>query len=78
MQHQTMGLSEYLQASFPASSIGRKMFFGRFRFLPFLAGLILGGIVFLVFKPESKDRVVKWPHPENAGKVTYRDRNGLC
>ena len=40
----------------------------------------MGGIVFLKLKPESggMDRVVKWPRPENAGKVTYRDRNGLC
>ncbi len=29
-------------------------------------------------KPETKERVVKWPHPSNTGKVTYRDRNGLC
>ena len=50
----------------------------RFKILPFLAGLLIGGIIFLGIKPESKERVVKWPHPENAGKVTYRDRNGLC
>jgi hypothetical protein len=49
-----------------------------FKFLPFLAGLIVGIIVFFYFKPESKERVIKWPRPENCGKHTYRDRNGLC
>ena len=49
-----------------------------FRILPFIAGLIIAAVIFLGFKPESKERVVKWPHPSNAGKVTYRDRNGLC
>jgi hypothetical protein len=52
--------------------------FHHFKFLPFLAGLILGGVIFLGLKPETKERVVKWPHPSNAGKITYRDRNGLC
>lgn len=48
------------------------------KFLPFIAGLIAGAIVFFGFKPETKERVIKWPHPNNAGKMTYRDRNGLC
>lgn len=52
--------------------------FNRFELVPFLVGLVSAGIVFFYFKPETKDRVVKWPHPSNAGKVTYRDRNGLC
>jgi hypothetical protein len=49
-----------------------------FKVLPFIAGLVIAAVIFLGFKPESKERVVKWPHPSNAGKVTYRDRNGLC
>jgi hypothetical protein len=52
--------------------------FHHFKILPFLAGLIVGGVIFLGLKPETKERVVKWPHPSNTGKVTYRDRNGLC
>jgi len=53
--------------------------FNHFRVLPFLAGLVLGIIVFFYLKPEtSADRVVKWPRPENCGKHTYRDRNGIC
>lgn len=46
--------------------------------LPFLIGLGVGLFVFYVGKPEQQERVVKWPHPSNAGKVVYRDRNGLC
>jgi hypothetical protein len=49
-----------------------------FKLVPFLLGLVLSGIVFIWLKPESADKVVKWPHPNNAGKVVYRDRNGLC
>jgi hypothetical protein len=49
-----------------------------FKFLPFIAGFIVAAIVFFGFKPETKERVIKWPHPSNAGKMTYRDRNGLC
>jgi hypothetical protein len=52
--------------------------FHHFRLLPFLAGLAVGAVVFFYLKPESKERVVKWPRPENCGKFTYRDRNGLC
>jgi hypothetical protein len=46
--------------------------------MPFLLGLVTASIVFLYLKPEASERVVKWPRPENAGKVTYRDRNGIC
>jgi hypothetical protein len=49
-----------------------------FKLLPFIAGLVVAAIVFFGFKPETKERVIKWPHPSNAGKMTYRDRNGLC
>jgi hypothetical protein len=50
-----------------------------FKLLPFLAGLVVGYVIFFVFKPETAiDRTVRWPNPENAGKTTYRDRNGLC
>ena len=52
--------------------------FHHFKLLPFLAGLAVGAVVFFYLKPESKERVVKWPRPENCGKITYRDRNGLC
>jgi len=49
-----------------------------FELLPFTAGLVIAAIIFFGLKPETKDRVVKWPNPENAGKAVYRDRNGMC
>jgi hypothetical protein len=49
-----------------------------FRIVPFLVGLAVAAVIFLGLKPEASERVVKWPRPENAGKVTYRDRNGIC
>ena len=52
--------------------------FHHFLLIPFLIGLGLGIAIFFFLKPETKDRVVKWPHPSNVEKITYRDRNGLC
>jgi hypothetical protein len=49
-----------------------------FKLIPFVSGLVIGAIIFFGFKPDTRDRVVKWPNTENAGKVVYRDRNGLC
>jgi hypothetical protein len=49
-----------------------------FKIIPFLIGLVFAAVIFLGIKPEASERVVKWPRPENAGKVTYRDRNGVC
>lgn len=49
-----------------------------FKIIPFIAGLVVAAIIFLGFKPDASERVIKWPRPENSGKITYRDRNGLC
>jgi hypothetical protein len=48
------------------------------RFLPLIAGIVAGIIIVFGLKPDTRERVVKWPHPNNTGKVVYRDRNGLC
>jgi hypothetical protein len=51
----------------------------RFEIIPFLAGITVAYFIVFWVKPETAgDRVVKWPRPENCGKVTYRDRNGIC
>ena len=52
--------------------------FHHFQLMPFLVGLVVSGIIFLVLKTDNKERVTKWPRPENAGKTVYRYRNGLC
>jgi hypothetical protein len=51
--------------------------FKHFMILPFIAGVILGifGIYFM--KPEATI-VFKYPTPENTGKLTYKDKNGVC
>ena len=45
--------------------------------MPLIAGVVLGvmGIYFL--KPEVMV-VYKYPTPDNAGKLTYRDKNSVC
>ena len=47
------------------------------RLLPFITGLIIGVIAILLIKPQ-KNVVYKYPTPENAGKVIYKDKNGVC
>ena len=48
-----------------------------FRILPFVLGVILGifGIYFV--KPEQTV-TYRYPTPDNAGTVTYKDKNGVC
>jgi hypothetical protein len=45
--------------------------------IPFLAGLVIGIIAIMFINPE-KTVVFKYPTPENSGKVTYKDKNGVC
>jgi hypothetical protein len=45
--------------------------------IPFLAGLVIGIIAIMFINPE-KTIVFKYPTPENCGKVTYKDKNGVC
>lgn len=47
------------------------------KIVPFIAGLIIGVIAILCMKPQS-DVVYKYPSPANAGKIIYKDKNGVC
>lgn len=47
------------------------------KIIPFIAGLVIGVIAILYIKPQ-KDVVYKYPSPDNAGKITYKDKNGVC
>lgn len=47
------------------------------RFPALIAGIIGG---FLLVRLFGIDRPIfyKWPSPDNAGKVKYKDKNGVC
>jgi len=51
--------------------------FKHFRFLPFLFGIVIG-IVGIYFVKPQETVIMKYPTPDNAGKVTYKDKNGVC
>ncbi len=48
-----------------------------FRLVPFLLGLAIAGLVFLVYKPQ-KQVIHQYPHPTDAEGKVYRDPNGTC
>jgi hypothetical protein len=45
--------------------------------LIFVFGLGIGYFLVTVIKPTKKE-TIKYPHPENVGKLTYKDMNGIC
>jgi hypothetical protein len=47
------------------------------RLLPFIGGIVIGIIAVLFVKPQ-KNIVYKYPTPDTAGKITYKDKNGIC
>ena len=52
-------------------------FFDKLRLLPLLMGLFLGMFFVYILKPVP-NVLYKYPTIENAGKITYMDRNGVC
>jgi len=48
-----------------------------FRLVPFLLGLGLACIVFLVYKPE-KQVIRQYPHPSESKDKIFRDPNMTC
>jgi hypothetical protein len=51
--------------------------FDHFRIIPFLVGIAVGILVFLVYKPE-KQEIKQYPHPEEASTKIFKDPNGTC
>ncbi len=47
------------------------------RFPALIVGLVAGFVLLRVYQRE-KPIYYKWPSPDNAGKVKYKDRNGIC
>jgi hypothetical protein len=52
--------------------------FEHFMLVPFLIGLILG--LFLIYYDVNlpSEKIPKWPHPSNADKLVFKDKNDLC
>jgi hypothetical protein len=48
-----------------------------FRLLPFGAGLAIGFLILIAYKPPKK-MIYEYPHPENVKDRVYKDRNGVC
>jgi hypothetical protein len=42
-----------------------------------IAGIAIGIIILYVYNGD-KAEIVKFPHPENVGKLVYKDNNNLC
>jgi hypothetical protein len=47
------------------------------KIMPLIFGIVLGIIGIMFIKPEQ-NVVYKYPSPDNAGKITYKDKNGIC
>lgn len=52
-------------------------FFNHLQLMPFLIGLFFGMFLVYILKPTATV-IYKYPTIDNAGKVTYQDRNGAC
>jgi hypothetical protein len=52
-------------------------FFNHLQLLPFLLGLFIGMFFVYILKP-TPTVVYKYPSMDNAGKILYQDRNGVC
>jgi hypothetical protein len=47
------------------------------RIIPLVFGIVIGIIAILFIKP-SKNVIHKYPTPSTAGKLIYKDKNGVC
>ncbi len=48
-----------------------------FRLLPFLAGIAIAFLVFMIYKPQ-KQVIRQYPHPQEAETKVFKDPNGTC
>jgi hypothetical protein len=47
------------------------------RIIPLILGIVIGIVAVMFVKPE-KNIIYKYPTPETAGKIVYKDKNGVC
>jgi hypothetical protein len=45
--------------------------------IPLIVGIVIG-IISIFFVNPQKSIIYKYPTPENAGKIIYKDKNGVC
>lgn len=50
---------------------------GHFRIIPFIAGIIVGIIIFSNYKVEPLS-ILQYPHPDNIHERVYKDHNNVC
>ena len=53
------------------------MLYKQFKWVPFLAGLIIG-IIVLRFVKTDPVVIYDYPHPDTVKQRVYRDKNGAC
>ena len=51
--------------------------FQHIRLVPLLIGLVIG-IIGILFVKQTQNVIYKYPTPENAGKIVYKDKNDVC
>jgi hypothetical protein len=51
--------------------------FKHFNIYAFVFGIIIGIIGIYFVKPEQT-QIVRNPHPDNVGKLVYKNKNGIC
>ena len=50
---------------------------GHFRLIPFILGIALASVIFMIYKPE-KHVIHQYPHPKDASMKIFKDPNGTC
>jgi hypothetical protein len=51
--------------------------FAHLRLLPFVVGIIVGGVLFAVYKPDAQV-IRQYPHPKDSKDKIFKDPNGTC
>jgi hypothetical protein len=53
-------------------------YFGFFHLVPFVIGLMVGGLYVLMGGQGAHETIYKYPHPKTVDALVYKDPNGAC
>jgi hypothetical protein len=53
-------------------------YFGFFHLVPFVIGLMVGGLYVLMGGHGAHETIYKYPHPKTVDALVYKDPNGAC